>query len=636
MLLDLKKTGVFLLMNTKSEKFQIPELPTKVSVLYWLIIYFPLVWSFGYGAYNKTFTFANFFLLHLSPFVLIFDILYFCTFFFLKKTTVNKIHVYDGSQDSIHAANNAVNRLPVLLIATLFTGCFLYPIVLGISAKSHGIDSYETLSFLCLYIGTVFLFSLLFYIKWIEAWEHWLSFLPFGVEHLKFTILSRNVLVAGFAIVGILLLEFSPVFMKGNANVSSQRLFFTTQLPISIFSVIIVIIDFIMIAHGLVERLNHVSAFSASLENGDYTVKKIPVISRDEFGLLVNHLNAFFMQTKDLLNGVQVNIGNSTKTANNLNSSMSRTTLSVEQIISNINSVKDRITEQARSSEKNTDIVRSMMKEIENLNEQVSQQSAGVEESSAAVRQMVANIQSVSSILEKNQEAVTQLFNASNIGQKNVENTATMSDKIVRESTGLMDASNIIQNIAEQTNLLAMNAAIEAAHAGEAGKGFAVVADEIRKLAEQSNNQGKNITGSLQSLSEVIKGVSSSIKILQKQFADIFALTQTVKDQEQVVMSAMNEQSAGSTQVLGAMESINESTITVRDGAKEMLNSGKQIVIEMERLGKNSQDIDDKMVQMVNGTDEILSSVKAVNAASIHNSKDMEELSNNINKFKLS
>ena len=545
-----------------------------------------------------------------------------------------KIRSYDGSEKSCDDCNAFAQFFPnfTIIIPPVFS--FLYPFIIRHAVLKNGMQ-FDFLAYLFLSIGATFLFSLYWYVLFLHRYEKWQKFLPLKKQYIKLGLVMRNTLVAFFTSLGIVFVSFSPLFVEANRNISVSTMFLTKMLPQIIIGVAMSMCDFFSLSHGITSRVNKINDFSNGLAEGDYTADKLVVESRDEFGLLVNSLNGFYDNTKHLLVGLEDTVSVSGKVASELSANMNETAASVQQIVGNISNVKEQMVNQSSGVEEATATLNEIMANIEKLNANIESQSSGVSQSSAAVQQMVANIKSVTQVLQKNGAAVSQLSEASDVGQKRVENSVSMAEKILSESSGLLEASTVVQNIADQTNLLAMNAAIEAAHAGEAGKGFAVVADEIRKLAEQSNAQGKTISESLQTLEEAISGVSDSTKLMQKQFEVIFELAKTVREQEDVVMNAMQEQNEGSAQVLQAMKDITDSTAEVRQGSSEMLTGGKQVVSEMNMLADTTQTITNSMTEMAAGTDQILEAINDVNNSSSKNKDSIDKLSTEMHNFKL-
>lgn len=210
--------------------------------------------------------------------------------------------------------------------------------------------------------------------------------------------------------------------------------------------------------------------------------------------------------------------------------------------------------------------------------------SKNVESSSAAVEEMLGNINSINSVITKNFVAVKELEEATLSGKNSLEDVKRIVSEIESHSADLLQMSKMIDEIAKQTDLLSMNAAIEAAHAGEAGKGFAVVAGEIRKLAENSSKETKAIDGILRNMKNLIDSISSKTGEVSKEFDSIITLSGQVRSQEGQVHQAMEEQNAGSTQLLNAISKMKEAQALVTSAADQLKTEAEEIKNVMSNL----------------------------------------------------
>ena len=198
-----------------------------------------------------------------------------------------------------------------------------------------------------------------------------------------------------------------------------------------------------------------------------------------------------------------------------------------------------------------------------------------------------------------------------------------------------------------------MNAAIEAAHAGDSGKGFAVVAEEIRKLAESTAENAKNISVTLKDLVDNIesagelsrdsesaftdiaggvKKVSETFKLINENTDAIFVSTQDVvsstvslKDISATTTLSMNEMEVGATEIASILTNSKDISEDLDSSMKELSRNSKDINLISTKISNSFIKSNKAFTSMVGsiltnqkGTSQTSNKVKMTNVILAH------------------
>lgn len=364
-----------------------------------------------------------------------------------------------------------------------------------------------------------------------------------------------------------------------------------------------------MITRQITTRLREIVTFLGLLAEGDFSeqVSEESLNDKSEFGTVACAADHLTKNIRDLV----CQLAN---TSEQLAASAEELTASAEQSAQASNQVAGSVSEVAQGAEKQLFLVN-------NTNGIVSQITGTINQVGKNAETVSDSSERTTTAANAGEQAIQQAVSQMKMIEAKVGATAVVITELEGKSNQIGKIVDVISSISGQTNLLALNAAIEAARAGEAGRGFAVVAEEVRKLAEQSQEAAKQITGLI---TDVQSKIESAVAIMGEGKQEVDSGTNIVSD-------------AGRRfgEILHMIRDMTKQTHEISDAMHQVTNGMQGIAAAVQDNELESKKMSEQTQTISAATEEQSASVEEIASASQHLAKMAEELQKAIRKFKI-
>ena len=434
--------------------------------------------------------------------------------------------------------------------------------------------------------------------------------------------------------------KFLTTLWLGKPLVVIDHVFSAIFKPlIAVMSVLVILFFAVLVSviiFKIIKPLKRVGAAVNNLASGDADLtQRIEVHGNDEFAEISTGINTFIEMLHKIVSELNLAQKELTAIGIDLGTNSQESASATAEIMANIAGVRKQSESQAEAVSNTTTILGRSAENVNNLENLVEAQAAGITESSAAIEQMLGNISSVTSSVRKMADSFKELGITVSDGKTKLANVDGKVNEIAEQSKMLIQANTIIAQIASETNLLAMNAAIEAAHAGKAGEGFSVVANEIRKLAETSSAQSKNINTELKEISSSIKDVVSLSKDSQVAFGQIVTHLDSTDVIIREIDNAMSEQENASRQIFSALSDMRNQSIEVNEMSHQVKDNIVAVTKDMDTVSQISSIILGSMDEMTAGAQQISTATQGVSDLAASTKENIDVMDSKLKLFRV-